>query len=108
MFENGIFLQIFFTFFYTDFWESDSKSGPLYQQCIEKDIAWSIACCLPDEENRMSKLKRDVEKKLWKGNTVKLIAQFKITYLLTILKTSEYHVCKKFIGLLVKTIKYLE
>ena len=54
----------FFTFFYTNFWESDSKSGSLYQQCIEKDIAWSIAWCLPDEENRMSKLKRDIEKKI--------------------------------------------
>ena len=37
--------------FFNDF--SDDKSDNLFQQCIEKDISWSVAGGLPDKENKM-------------------------------------------------------
>ena len=68
--------------FFNDF--SDDMSDNLFQQCIEKDISWSVAGGLPDKENKMLLLgsRTPFQKEL----TIELITQSKITYLPTILK----------------------
>lgn len=45
---------------------------------------------------------------LQRETTIKLMTQYKITYFLTILKTSEYYDYKKYIDISVETIEYLE
>ena len=45
---------------------------------------------------------------LQKEATIKLMTQYKITYLLNVPKTSEYPVYKKYLDFLVETIGHLE
>ena len=68
--------------FFIDF--SDDMSDNLFQQCIENNIAWSVAEGLPDKENKMLLLSSRTP--LQKELTIESITQSKITYLTTILK----------------------
>ena len=61
-------MEFFYRFFLPSFIQIFGKaiaSQALFINNVSrKTLAWSIAWCLPDEENRMSKLKRDIEKKI--------------------------------------------
>ena len=84
----------------------DEKVDNLLQQCIEKDIAWSLAGGLPDKENRMPLVGSWTP--FQKTTTVDLMTQSEITYLPTIPKSPEYPVCKKYLDFLLDTIEHLE
>ena len=84
----------------------DEKADNLLQQCIEKDIAWSLAGGLPDKENRMPLVGSWTP--FQKTTTVDLMTQSEITYLPTIPKSPEYPVCKKYLDFLLDTIEHLE